>query len=274
MRRNTSNKRPSENMTHSWFVLCSKVVSRFRQEGLRAAIRYYFGKTRHLAHRIVYDHWLDRLECRPSGRAYVVSEDDILGIVPPPGERLYQAFPRLTFLSSIKALGIDPTTYSFVDYGSGRGRLILTAARLPFRRVIGVEFAHSLHQDACKNITYYPKTKLVCGDVVSLNVNAIDFEFPDGNIVAFFFNPFTEDILDRVAQRIEQACQAERRSVYIIFANSNRLPLFANRPAFRPFSVSMMSRVLLAATAPVPIKFFSVRNERLNATDRTQKTKK
>jgi hypothetical protein len=96
----------------------------------------------------------------------------------------------------------------------------------------------------------------------------------DGNIVAFFFNPFTDDILDRVAQRIEHACQTERRLVYIIFANSNRLPLFANRLAFRPFRVSMMHRVLLTAVAPVPIEFFSVRNEGLNATERAQKAKK
>ena len=184
-------------MAQSWLVLCSKVMSRFRREGPYAAVRYYFGRTKHLAHQIMYDHWLDRLERRPSGKAYTITEDEVIGVVLRPEERLYRSFPRLPFLCSIKALEIDSTAYSFVDYGSGRGRLILTAARLPFQRVIGVEFARNLHRDACENIAHYPYSRLACRDFVSLNVDAIEFDFPPGNIIAFFFNPFGGDILDK-----------------------------------------------------------------------------
>ncbi len=209
-------------------------------------------------HQVVYDRWLDRLERTPTGRSYIVREDEIVGPAPPPAERLYQAFPRLPFLWSIEALGIDPTTYSFVDYGSGRGRLILTAAGLPFRRVIGVEFARSLHNEACENIADYPRGKLVCHNVKSLNLNAIDFDIPDGNVVAFFYNPFTGTILNQVAQRIEDACQGAARSVYLIFVNSNHVPLFAGRPAFRRFTPNVMRRIALAAISPDPIEFYAV----------------
>lgn len=252
-------------MAQSWLIMCSKVASRFRREGPHAAVRHYFGRAKHLAHQIMYDRWLDRFKHRPSGSAYAISEDEIVGAVPPLDERLYRAFPRLAFLWSIEALGIDPTAYTFVDYGSGRGRLILTAAGLPFRHVIGVEFARRLHQDACENIAHYPRERLACLDVASRNLNAIDFDLPDGNVVAFFFNPFTYDVLDRVAQRIEDACRASARSVYIIFANGNRMPLFVDHPAFRPFRPSMIHRGRLAAVTPVPIEFFSVRIEAMDA---------
>jgi hypothetical protein len=113
-----------------------------------------------------------------------------------------------------------------------------------------VEFARSLHQDGCENIAHYPRDKIACADIVSLNLNAMDFDLPAGNIVAIFFNPFTVDVLDQAAQRIEDACRAAPRSVYIIFANSNRLPVFAARPAFRRFKPDLLDRIRLATMAP------------------------
>jgi hypothetical protein len=134
----------------------------------------------------MYDHWLDHLERRPSGKAYAIRADEVIGAVPRPEQRLYRSFPRLAFLWSIEALGIDPNAQSFVDYGSGRGRLIITAAGLPFRRVIGVEFARSLNRDACENIAHYPRSRLECLDIPSLTLNATEFDLPPGNVVAFF----------------------------------------------------------------------------------------
>lgn len=260
-------------MAQSWTVLWSKAGSRFRKQGPRAAIRHYVGRGKQVAWQVIYDRRLDRLEHRPSGAAYTVRESEILGVAPPPGERLYQAFPRLPFLWSINALGVDPAKFSFIDYGSGRGRLILAAAELPFRRVIGVEFARSLHDDACENIACYPRHRLACRDVASLNLNAVDFGLPDGNVIAFFFNPFTGDVLDRVAQRIEDACRASPCSVYIIFANTNRLPLFAGRPAYRQLTPALMHRIRLAATAPAPIEFFFISNDSLASVGHALKSK-
>ncbi len=213
-------------------IVCSKVASRFRREGFLATVRHCCGVTKHAFHQIVYDRWLDRRERRPSGRTYIVREDEMVGPPPPAGERLYRPFPRLPLLWSIEALAIDVSTYSFVDYGSGRGRLLLAAARLPFRRVVGVEFARSLHQDACENIAHYPRDKIACADIVSLNLNAMDFDLPAGNIVAFFFNPFTVDVLEQVAQRIENACRAAPRSVYIIFAQQQSPAGICGSPSF------------------------------------------
>src|SRR5712692_318667 len=251
-------------MGSSMPIRLSKVASRFTPEGFLVVVGQLFDAFKHLFHQMIYDRWLDRQECRSSGETYFVREEEVIGPLPPARERLYRPFPRLPLLWSIEALGIDVSTYSFIDYGSGRGRLLLAAAKLPFRRVIGVEFAHSLHQDACANIAHYPRDRLACVDIVSLNVNAIDFDLPAGDIVAFFFNPFTADILDQVAQRIEDGCRAAPRSVFIIFANSNRLPGFAARPAFRRFKPDLLDRIRLVAMAPGPIEFFSVSPSSLN----------
>ena len=42
----------------------------------------------------------------------------------------------------------DVSGYTFVDLGSGKGRMLFVAAERPFRRVIGVEFSRSLHAEA------------------------------------------------------------------------------------------------------------------------------
>ncbi len=52
------------------------------------------------------------------------------------------------FEQMVSASDIEPHRYSFVDYGSGKGRVLLLAARFPFRRVVGVEFSPELHRIA------------------------------------------------------------------------------------------------------------------------------
>src|SRR5579862_5607431 len=42
--------------------------------------------------------------------------------------------------------------YTFLDIGSGKGKILFLAAEYPFRRVLGIEFALELHQQAQQNI--------------------------------------------------------------------------------------------------------------------------
>ena len=40
----------------------------------------------------------------------------------------------------------DLGQFSFVDFGSGKGRVLLVASHYPFREVVGVEFSPELHE--------------------------------------------------------------------------------------------------------------------------------
>src|SRR5882724_12595376 len=42
----------------------------------------------------------------------------------------------------------NPAKYTFVDLGSGKGRILFLAAEFPFRRIQGIEFAVELHREA------------------------------------------------------------------------------------------------------------------------------
>jgi hypothetical protein len=47
-------------------------------------------------------------------------------------------------------LKIDPRDFTFTDFGSGEGRVLLIAAGLPFRAVVGVEFSAELNEIASR----------------------------------------------------------------------------------------------------------------------------
>lgn len=221
-------------------------------------MRYGVFAAKYEMHRLLYDRWLDRLEQRATGESCEIPVDDVVGQAGHAEDRLYQAGPRLVLYWSLQALGVDPARYTFVDYGSGRGRMLLAAARLPFRKAIGVEYSRSLHEAACANIATYPKARLACHDIVAINDNALDFELPEGDCVAFFFNPFQGQVLHQVAERIEAACRHSPRRVLIVFLNTHRVLHFTQRPAFHRVTPSIAHRAKLAALSPISVELFDV----------------
>jgi hypothetical protein len=237
-----------------------------RRDGVYVASRYYVGASMHGAHYLVYDRRWDKFDaCRTSG-AITPEASDLVGETGPLEKARYQAMARLPLIWALEALHLDPSEFGFVDYGSGRGRLMLTAARFPFREVIGVEFSRSLHQEACENIRNYPREHLACTDIASFHANALDFDLPDGDWVAFLFNPFAEDVLRRVVQRIVESRRGSIGRAYVIFGNSDRMPVLRNVQGLKRIHPRGPHALLLKALAPVPFEFFVVESEETQAT--------
>jgi hypothetical protein len=238
--------------------LTSKIWTRVRRDGLYVASRYYVGASIHAAHYLLYDRRWDRLDaCRTSG-AVTPQKSDVVGETGSLEKARYQAMARLPLIWALEALELDTSEFGFVDYGSGRGRLMLTAARFPFREVIGVEFSGPLHQEACANIRSYPRELLACIDIASVHINALEFNLPDGDWVAFFFNPFTEDVLQRVAQRVVESRRGSSRRAYVIFGNSDRMAVLRNFPGLKRIRPRGLPALLLKTLAPVPFEFYLV----------------
>jgi len=124
----------------------------------------------------------------------------------------------------MRAVRIDPREYLFIDFGSGKGRALVLAARYGFKRVIGVEFARSLHEIAERNIAIYrsrnegtPPVDLHCAD-------AVDFTLPDADAMLFFYNPFGCEVLSQICRNIEVAFRSRPRTLVIAYRN----PVHAN----------------------------------------------
>ena len=89
----------------------------------------------------------------------------------------YPSHPKFLF-EVLGSLNIDYPSYTFVDVGSGKGRVLLVASEFPFFEVVGVEFATEMHEIACRNIQRYRSKTQKCKNVKSVNLDAIEYELP------------------------------------------------------------------------------------------------
>lgn len=111
------------------------------------------------------------------------------------------------------SLPFDFKNYSFVDLGSGKGRVLIEAAKWGFHECYGVEICSKLHTISQENLE---KAKL--SNCYLHCCDAGDFEFPAGNKVVFLFNPFAKPTLDRVSRKIIESIQPNE-TTWIVYVN-------------------------------------------------------
>lgn len=110
----------------------------------------------------------------------------------------------------------DASEFTFIDCGSGMGRMLLLAAEYPFFEIHGVEFSKELHQRAEQNIAAARASRLKCSRIESHLIDVTDYTFPPGNLVVYFFNPFGPEVMEPVLDQLDSALEARPRDVRIV----------------------------------------------------------
>ena len=151
--------------------------------------------------------------------------------------------PVALFDAALTALSLDYSRFEFLDYGSGMGKALLLAARLPFRRVTGVELAPELHKVAECNISTWRLPNQRCFDVCSVLADASTWPLPAGDCLLFFFNPFREPLLRAVLQRIVQSAKPGQTR-YLVYIHPSYPQVFAEFPALHPIVEVSLNRRL------------------------------
>ncbi len=166
------------------------------------------------------------------------------------GETGYDYLPtRPSVVRKIVALLPVPdlAEYTFVDVGSGKGRVLLVAAEYPFRTIRGIEFARELHCQAERNISSYRYAGRRCGDVESIDVesihgDAMEYVFPDSKLILYLYNPFSPAMMRKFLMKLEKALAQRPRHVVVILVNLESasvvdsmafLRLYCGTPRFR-----------------------------------------
>ena len=124
--------------------------------------------------------------------------------------------PRI-IRSALASLPISHQLYTFIDVGCGKGRVLLLASELPFRRILGIEFAPSLAEIARQNVQRYRWRRQRCSDVAVLTADATDYELPLEPAVLYFANPFFPTVMCQVIRNIEQSVRHSPRDLLILF---------------------------------------------------------
>jgi cyclopropane fatty-acyl-phospholipid synthase-like methyltransferase len=110
----------------------------------------------------------------------------------------------------------DYSKYTFIDVGSGKGRVLFVAAEYPFRKVMGVEFSNALHDDAVANLKRYKFPRRRCTDIEPVHADAREFEFPNDNLVIYLFNPFGDEVMERMLENLERSLKRHPRHVIVV----------------------------------------------------------
>jgi SAM-dependent methyltransferase len=103
----------------------------------------------------------------------------------------------------------------FLDYGAGLGRMLVLAAMLPYKRVIGVELSPVLATRAQENISKC-RDKLRCKDIEVFASDAGSFELGPDVTTIYFQNPFAGTILESVLSRIIASYNQNPRALRIV----------------------------------------------------------
>jgi SAM-dependent methyltransferase len=120
-----------------------------------------------------------------------------------------------SFLKVLAKLTIRAGYDSFLDYGAGRGRVMILAARRPFKRVLGVEISPELVATARENFRR-AIPRLCCRELEITSGDAGQFKVPPDVTVVFFFNPFHGTILTRVLDNLHTSLREQPRSLTVI----------------------------------------------------------
>ena len=100
--------------------------------------------------------------------------------------------PRV-FHAMMARIPFDPQSFTFVDVGAGKGRVVMLASAYPFRRCIGVELGPSAVEVATNNLAIFESAERKCQDLSMVHADALTYEYPLEDLFIYFFNPFVGD---------------------------------------------------------------------------------
>jgi SAM-dependent methyltransferase len=130
----------------------------------------------------------------------------------------YQPVEPSAFLQILSRLRLSSPQFTFLDLGSGKGRTLLLASLFPFKKIIGVDYCPELNQIARRNATAFRAPQRLCNTIEIHDADAAEYPIPDGPLVLFLYNPFSEQVMSQVVRNVARShLEAPRRLIVIYF---------------------------------------------------------
>jgi SAM-dependent methyltransferase len=135
-----------------------------------------------------------------------------------------------------KLLGIVrpfvPSDSVLVDFGCGKGRVLLVASEFGFKGARGIEFASELCKVARQNVAAFRRQTSIGTELSVIEADASNYRISEDEYVFFMFNPFDETVLSPVMDHIEASLQRYPRRVFIIYQNPKWKNVIETRESF------------------------------------------
>lgn len=154
----------------------------------------------------------------------------------------YQGASYYILFSIFEKLPIETKNLPLIDYGCGKGRALFVAEQCGFTNLIGVDIAKELINDANANKAVYVR-KNSQSKIDFLFEDATKYLIPDNAQVFYFFNPFGEEVLQKVIDNIKESVKQHPRKVYCIYLNPKFKAVFEEN-GFKVFYIEKNKRYL------------------------------
>jgi SAM-dependent methyltransferase len=109
--------------------------------------------------------------------------------------------------------------FSFVDVGAGKGRALLLASELPFRKIIGVELSKELAHIAAQNIEKWKQEHRARVPIRVVHQDILEFRWPRTPLLVYLYNPFEREMIEQLIDRLQWAAKAGSRCVDVLYLN-------------------------------------------------------
>jgi SAM-dependent methyltransferase len=119
----------------------------------------------------------------------------------------------------VRDAGIDLGGFTFIDIGSGKGRVLLMASDYGFRRIVGVELIPALHEIATANLAKYQGETQRCFALESVCCDATEFVFPAEPVVVYIFHSLPEAPLREMISRLGKSRRESPRAAFVMYHN-------------------------------------------------------
>lgn len=154
----------------------------------------------------------------------------------------YHPTPVPALRKVFSRLRIDHRKYHFVEYGAGKGRVVMWAAQFPFAKVIGVEYADQLCAIARRNVDRFTESGESRSCIEIVCIDAADFARPCAPCIFYFYNPFGDAVAKKVFDNIATRREATPCPDMVVWLPSTEVP-DALLPQEYGFSVTQLFAV-------------------------------
>jgi hypothetical protein len=191
--------------------MVSRISQSLHQEGLMATFAKVYG--------LGLDYWfdfrygIDTCSWSELESLSIASENKAAGYRYQPA----RIMPLRKLLANIvRQLPANPV---LVDFGSGKGRVLLVAAEWGIRELRGVEFSPELCRIARRNCDRFKAQSGIAATFQIMECDAVRYTVqPDENLF-FFYNPFDESVLNKVLDNITGSLLSHPRKALIVYYN-------------------------------------------------------
>lgn len=146
----------------------------------------------------------------------------------------YQPSAPDTLDTLVRMAGVDPSEFALVDIGSGKGRMVLCASAMDFRRAVGMEYSALLHAIALRNAAAFAARG---GNRITPEFHCADAtrcELPVEQPFIYFYHPFGPPLIESFIDRVEASMARQPRRIIFAYTNPLHREAFDDRSAWQP----------------------------------------